>query len=196
GIENLIDFPVVFAGLDDSISCESPILNIEETLVDGNYLLEWETIDGAFFDTSNPTSILVSAPGTYTLTATNESNGCSSSDEVVVLLDGNLSIDPELITLPNVLTTNRDLLNQEFRPFLKNNPGLYINSLMSNVHLVVVNRWGNEVYSTDDSEIWNGESDGETLADGVYFYIYEFDLTCGSKQRIEKKGMIQITSGK
>jgi len=196
GINDLIDFPEIFAGIDDSISCQSPILTFEETSVDGNYDLQWDTNDGAIVNSSNPLATMVSAPGTYILTAVDPSNGCASSDSLIVFLDGSLSIDPNLIALPNVLTTNQDGLNEEFRPFLKNNPELSINELMSNVNLVVLNRWGNEVYSTDDASIWNGEYDGDILSDGVYYYVYNFDLSCGTTQRIEKNGTLQITSTK
>ncbi len=111
---------------------------------------------------------------------------------------GNESTAVELCTdncpeyeLPNVFTPNLDGLNDAFRPF----PYRFIEK----VEFTVFNRWGTEVFYTEDPELnWNGriKNSGPLLPDGVYYYIcivYE--------QRLEGlvartlKGTIQVLAG-
>jgi len=67
--------------------------------------------------------------------------------------------------LPNIFTPNDDNKNDKFRPF----PWKFIKDIDLRVH----NRWGIEVFSTQDTDInWDGRhfESGEVLPDGVYFY--------------------------
>ena len=67
--------------------------------------------------------------------------------------------------LPNVFTPNLDLVNDIYRP----HPWKFIES----VEFIVFNRWGTEVFRTNDPNInWDGteRETGEVLSDGVYFY--------------------------
>ena len=67
--------------------------------------------------------------------------------------------------LPNIFTPNGDEMNDTFRPF----PWKFIESIDLRVH----NRWGVEVFSTEDVDInWDGRhfESRQVLPDGVYFY--------------------------
>ena len=67
--------------------------------------------------------------------------------------------------LPNIFTPNGDFSNDLFQPF----PWKFLQS----VEFVVHNRWGEEVFRTEDPNInWDGRhfESGEILPDGVYFY--------------------------
>lgn len=66
--------------------------------------------------------------------------------------------------LPNVFSPNGDNVNEKFYSY----PWKFIES----VDFVVYNRWGIEVFRTENPDInWDGKSStGEPLADGVYFY--------------------------
>ena len=67
--------------------------------------------------------------------------------------------------LPNVFSPNGDNINEKFISY----PWKFIES----VDFVVYNRWGIEVFRTEDPDInWDGKSSetDEPLADGVYFY--------------------------
>lgn len=69
-------------------------------------------------------------------------------------------------TLPNIFTPNGDRANDLFVPF----PYRGVRS----IDMQVFNRWGSEVFSTQDPAIlWNGtyKNTGETLSDGVYYYV-------------------------
>ncbi|MGZ5302609.1 MAG: T9SS type B sorting domain-containing protein, partial [Bacteroidia bacterium] len=68
--------------------------------------------------------------------------------------------------LPNVITVNGDEFNDLFRP-------LSTYRFVESVDIIIINRWGQEVFRTTDPLInWNGEDQktGRPLAEGVYFY--------------------------
>ncbi len=66
--------------------------------------------------------------------------------------------------LPNTFSPNGDGINDFYGPF----PYAFIES----VDFKVFNRWGLELFKTKDKDIfWNGKFNGETLPDGVYYYI-------------------------
>jgi gliding motility-associated-like protein len=90
--------------------------------------------------------------------------------------------------IPNVFTPNTDFKNDSLRPF----PYRFVN----NINIVIYNRWGVEVFATDNIDIeWNGKDQNTNtdLPNGVYFYIcdvYEIYLE-GIKKRT-LKGTIQL----
>ena len=70
---------------------------------------------------------------------------------------------PQLV-IPDVFTPNGDLVNDTFE----------IDGLerFPENELVVVNRWGSQVYAaTDYDSTWNGQWDGKDLPEGTYFYV-------------------------
>ncbi|MGI8893019.1 MAG: gliding motility-associated C-terminal domain-containing protein, partial [Bacteroidia bacterium] len=62
------------------------------------------------------------------------------------------------IIVPNVITPNKDNKNEYF--FIKNLP--------ANSSLTIFNRWGNEVYKTED---YNNDWPVSDVRAGVYFYV-------------------------
>lgn len=80
------------------------------------------------------------------------------------------------VTIPNIITPNGDLYNQH----------LYIDKieLYRNAELIILDRWGNEVYRTVH---YKNDWDGRGLSPGVYFYI--LDLKVNNKVY---KGTIQV----
>jgi len=82
--------------------------------------------------------------------------------------------------IPNVFTPGTDGKNDLLRPF----PYRFIDK----VNLVIYNRWGQEVFSTQDINInWNGDDlkSGKPCVEGVYYFIadvYESYLE-GTKKR-------------
>jgi gliding motility-associated-like protein len=66
--------------------------------------------------------------------------------------------DPHFITLPNVITPNGDAFNEFF----------LLDEKLSSSALHVINRWGKEVYYSEEYENnWNGDD----LSSGTYYYI-------------------------
>jgi len=96
---------------------------------------------------ANPTATPETST-TYTVSTTNEF-GCSAFDQILVLVSYKLVI-------PNIFTPNQDGKNDVFE----------IQGLPSKSRLIIYNRWGNEMYSTDSYP-----NDWTTGTDGVYFYV-------------------------
>ena len=65
---------------------------------------------------------------------------------------------------PNVITTNGDGINDLFE----------IENLQENTEVIILNRWGNVVFSAKNYQNnWDGkDTSGYELTDGVYFYKY------------------------
>jgi hypothetical protein len=104
-------------------------------------------------------SIPVYGPNWYVLVATN-SVGCSVSDSIYIETINCTN------SLPNVFSPNGDGVNDYYiideAPLFKNN------------ELIVVNRWGNVVYSIKG---YQNDWDGGDLVDGVYFVSFVHDWT-------------------
>jgi gliding motility-associated-like protein len=73
---------------------------------------------------------------------------------------------PPEIFFPNVFTPNGDGTNDFFYPIHQN---------IYNYQLVIFNRWGAIVFSTEDPyEKWDGTSNGIPNSEGTYFYTVDY----------------------
>lgn len=120
-----------------------------------SYIYDWTPDQGA--DTvSNPCGLIA---GDYTVVIT-DGNGCRLDTTVTL-------IQPEDLMLPTGLSPNGDTYNDTYYI-----PGAYLcrGSLFK-----VFNRWGNLVYEKDnyDNDWYGQTTDGDVLADGTYFVIFE-----------------------
>jgi gliding motility-associated-like protein len=99
-VEKDVEHPNAEAGPTQELNCD-----IGEITIDGNgsslgdFSYQWE---GPGLTDVNTLSILVDEPGTYQLTVTNNFNGCSSTDQVVITQD--IAVPVPDILLPEVLT--------------------------------------------------------------------------------------------
>lgn len=101
--------------------------------------------------------------------------------------------------LPNTFTPNGDGQNETFHPY---RPHRFV----PKIEMRIYNRWGNEVFRTEDPEIeWDGtdQKTGKPVSDGVYIYggyYYEQRLSGLVRRPLsgEKKGggMIHVIRGK
>ena len=84
--------PVAEAGLGASLDCTNVVAQLNGTGSDtgGNISYLWQTGNGSIVSGATSLTPTVSAAGTYTLTVTNDSNGCTSSDFVFVTDNGAL----------------------------------------------------------------------------------------------------------
>lgn len=72
----------------------------------------------------------------------------------------------EYYELPNVFTPNGDGVNDLFKP--------YPYKFVEKINMTIYNRWGNEVFKTEDPDInWDGKDlqTGKPVSDGVYYYV-------------------------
>ena len=107
---------------------------------------------------------LSSIAGCYTITAT-DSNGNISDFSVKVCMDID-SCRP--YRLPNIFTPNGDGFNDKFHP--------YPYDFVDKINLVIYNRWGVPVFTSEDPDInWDGRdmNTNKECSEGVYFYVCE-----------------------
>jgi gliding motility-associated-like protein len=113
----------------------------------------------------NP-SHLFSEIGTYQITAIVEFDCYTDTvSQNITVVDCSDTITPILaFVFPNVITPNSDGINDLFE----------IQNLPENTEVIILNRWGNVVFSsTNYQNNWDGkDTSGKELADGVYTYKF------------------------
>ena len=127
----------------------------------------WKTINIQFTALNSIQSIMIggpcSPPNDFTFL---DSNGYTFEPYFVLdnasLNEINLEDCNFDFTIPNVITPNSDGLNDLFE----------IENLPENTELIVLNRWGNAVFSSSNYQNnWDGKNtSGKDLVDGVYYY--------------------------
>ena len=128
------------------------------------YTYYWDFKEKGNSATKNPT-VQFDGNGTYPVDVTvTDSKGCFITVQQVIELSENSLVD--LLNIPNVITPNKDGVNE----FFELNPELFN---CGDLSMLIINRWGNIVYQMDENSIkFEGKmSDGKELSDGVYFYI-------------------------
>ncbi|MBK6835968.1 MAG: gliding motility-associated C-terminal domain-containing protein [Bacteroidetes bacterium] len=112
-------------------------------------------------------SIKVTQPGVYWVKTTNM-YGCTAIDTIEI----NVSIKPNEIVFPNIITSNNDGINEAI-DFGK----LGITKLDAKIY----NRWGTLIFeTTNPNSIWEPKN-----ANGTYFLIGEYTIDCGENETIK-----------
>lgn len=116
----------------------------------------WNFGDGEGSSGQNPAHVYEDNGDSYNVTLqVTAANGCMGSLTQIIEIFQD-------ITVPNIITPNGDGTNDFF---------LIKTAGIKSYDLVIVNRWGNTVFrSSDPTVIWDGKSDGQPVAEGVYFY--------------------------
>ena len=151
----VIPQPVANAGADIYIK-EGDIGNLNGS---GGAIYSWTPSTGLSSSTVSNPGFPATATITYTLTVSDATNTCSSTDQVTVFV-----VKP--VVVPNVITVNGDGSNDDWE--IANIEG-YPNCIIE-----IYNRWGNLVWKTQGyPKNWDGTNyrNGEVLSDGTYFYI-------------------------
>ena len=101
---------------------------------------------------------LISKGGTYTATLT---NACGSFSESTLINEVDCSCP---LYIPSAFTPNTDTLNSVFN--------IVSRCAFINFNLKIYNRWGELVFSTNDSKKgWDGKFKGSVCDDGIYLWI-------------------------
>jgi gliding motility-associated-like protein len=122
-------------------------------------IVQWQwnfgSIDPFNAIASNPSVNFPEIPGAYPVELiVFNAQGCSDTSQSYIFIDAS-----ETATLPNVFSPNGDGYNDRFIPF-EEYPG--------NWNLTIYNRWGTEIFTTN--EIENGWSGSDAPA-GTYYWI-------------------------
>ncbi|MFM7399761.1 MAG: hypothetical protein ACKO4W_02545, partial [Bacteroidota bacterium] len=94
--------PVVDAGPGNKLTCDITSLTLSGSSPGGNATYGWQTSGGNIVSGASTLSPQINRAGTYTLTATLSSNGCSASDAVQITID---TISPLFTIAPPALLT-------------------------------------------------------------------------------------------
>ncbi|MBE0663141.1 MAG: gliding motility-associated C-terminal domain-containing protein [Bacteroidales bacterium] len=130
-------------------------------------------------------SMPISVAGCYAITAFDFNGNMSGfSNEVCIASDA-----CPLYRLPNMFTPNDDGYNDYWEPF----PGY---AGVERIDLVVFNRWGTQVFESNDPGIrWDGRnmSTNADCPDGVYFFVCDvFEITLEGSRKRSISGSVHI----
>ena len=150
-------------------------------LLNGNDKKFITTMDSTYYFYENLNSIA----GCYVVTATD-----SFGNESVISNQICAENCPEY-KLPNVFSPNEDNVNDLFVPIK--------NKHIESVDMKIFNRWGQEVFQTNEVKInWNGRKRGEKgdCSEGVYFYVCTInELKLNGISSYKLKGTVILIRG-
>lgn len=190
-----IVFPSLFIGEADTLSCRQPVLPIlGTTTVPETVTYSWTGPEGGISGGASNAEPLVQEEGWYVLSIQNPDNGCTTVDSVYVFSDGDIAIDYTTLSFPNVFSPNGDGTNDKWFPLLLADPQFNLSSYVSRFDLSVYNRWGTLVFSTEGNpRLWEGrDANGGFLKAGVYYYILDYEVICGTAPVTPVSGTIQL----
>jgi hypothetical protein len=136
--------PAISLG-DDQSSCIFEPITLSPLANSSGYQLTWQ-------DNSNATSFQARDFGKYWVTVKND---CGVASDTITFTKYKQQVN----FIPNVITPNGDAFNQYFK---------VDETLAGNVSLIVLNRWGKEVYR---SASYENNWDGGSLSPGVYYIV-------------------------
>jgi gliding motility-associated-like protein len=119
--------------------------------------------------------------GCYAVTAVDDADGDPGGIANESGFSDTICLDPcPILELPNVFTPNSDNEN-DFFTIVRDANGNPLAKNIGSFEIVVFNRWGGLVYSSNDLDEfvqtgWDGKdmSSGQDCADGVYFYVCSY----------------------
>ncbi len=137
----------------------------------------WEFGDGILSGEAKPSVEFV--PGTYQILLTAKSpDGCTYSASKEVIIREDCTPSACALGLPDAFSPNNDGLNDRFGPLNQCEPGAYT--------LRIFDRWGNLAFESVNPEIhWDGQSDGQPAAPGVYAWMVRYQTSVGEKMIVE-----------
>ena len=157
----------------DTIICDDDVLNISSPVY-GDCI--WST--GA-----TGHSLAIDEPGSYELVVT---NACGEYRRSISVEERTCNCN---VYVPNIFSPNGDGINDHLVSYLD----CYFDFLMHGFR--IFDRWGNEIYSTNEFESikWNGTYKGRDVPSGVYTWIMDFDIIRnGTRKRNYATGDITI----
>jgi len=142
------------------MSSSVPFNNLDLTfhnLSVNGYTYEWDFGNGATSTDVHPNN-MYAEPGNYEiiLIATDEA-GCKDTTSQIITIE-----EEYYIYIPNTFTFNDDRINDVFKASTLN---------ISNLNIVMYNRWGQKIYTSDDVNFeWDGTYKGAIIQDGTYTF--------------------------
>lgn len=146
---------------NDTLLCRGGILKMSAYWPQSTYLWSTGQTDSVIYTTS---------AGTYAVTVTNPCG--TASDAVTVTYQGEFCD----LFIPDAFTPNGDGKNDVFT---------IVNRSGTGVLFQIYDRWGAKVFDsrTANSFTWDGKTNGEPCMDGVYQYLYQYQVQAGTRIR-------------
>ncbi len=135
-----------------------------------NWQLRWQ-------DGSSKSSIQITQPGLYGLTATNT---CGTNSDEVLFTKGLCKV-----YVPNAFSPNGDTRNDVFK--------VSGTDMLTEFHLQIFNRYGQIVFDTQDkNKGWNGSFNNKPAVNGNYVYLLQYKESGSTEIRIVKGNCLLI----
>ena len=175
-----------FSASPNPVAMNAPVTVINQSSYTGSPIVSylWDFGNGSTSIFENPPAQTYTSNGFYTVSLIiTTSAGCTSTDSIIITINSDVSI------LPNVFTPNGDGTNDIFALDAD-----YFSSFV----FTVVNRWGNTIFEKvrDPSSplfLWDAKTNGgEKCKDGVYFYRLKGLLNEGTE--FDKTGYITLVN--
>ena len=116
----------------------------------------------------------------------NQGNCSDTAFVTIVVTDPPIVVPPVIVPVdlsyPNVFTPNGDQVNDYFEFDLLN---------IKAIHVDVLNRWGEVVFSSDDINFkWDGKINGTLASEGVY--TFKYSATGAQEEKLEGQGFLHL----
>lgn len=145
-------------------------------LFGGNYMNYWWFNNADSLLSQNEILIVDSTLTSYLVVE--DLNGCIGISENVIVE----YIPRVVLHIPNTFTPNGDEHNELF---------VIIGDQIRSFNMKIINRWGEEVYSTTNIEKhWDGKFNGKPVPEGTYTYL--IDIVGEDKRAFIKTGTINV----
>lgn len=168
--------PILDAGRDTTINIDN-IITLSGSGINVEYI-GFLSPDGTPLNCNYCTTITINPQNNtcYTLEGIS-SFGCRNTDEICVTVTKDWDI-----FIPNAFTPNGDLKNELFIPM-----GYGI----SEIRLIIFDRWGHEIFESKEDIIgWDGKNNELICDDGIY--TYKVDIKTMSGKKISKTGHLML----
>jgi gliding motility-associated-like protein len=189
-VENsLTIFTSPLGGFDVSAQAEPNIILVGETSQlsvspdSSQYIYQWEP--STYLDNQNLNNPLstpeVSITYTVTITDATDLGLCQKSDSVIILVFDSFCGSPNIF-VPNAFTPNGDG---------ENDVVLVRGGGITDLTFSIFNRWGEEVFTTDDQSLgWDGTYKGDPAEPAVF--VYQLRAVCDDGDTYFEKGNITL----
>lgn len=132
---------------------------------------QWFELNHTFQATGNENYLIIGVFTPLPIIQMTDYDGNTLIDEVTpyYYIDDVSLIEVDYMSLiegkiPNVFTPNGDGINDYF---------MFDNALVQAKNLTILNRWGNIIFQSNSSFLWDGTYNGKECKNGVYYYIIE-----------------------
>ncbi len=150
-----------------NVTLDEPVLDLGSDqqvcfMDDPNLTLSVENFDSVIWsDGSSGPQFLISQPGIYSVEGFIGSCRASDTIEITEKCETEMGV-----FVPNAFSPNGDGFNDDFK----------VETVEAiSYRMEIYNRWGGQMFKTENGAAWDGTKDGQRLPAGVYLYIIELE---------------------